>query len=125
GRPDDRPAPAADNPPRRTSPMSARSVLVVDDEKDIRELLEYNLTRNGFKVRCVATGEDALREARQAPPDLVLLDLMLPGVDGLDVCKRLKGDERTAQVPVIMLTAKGEEADQIVGLELGADDYIP
>lgn len=104
--------------------MSVRSVLVVDDEKDIRELLEYNLVRNGFQVKCVGTGEDALREARQSPPDLVLLDLMLPGVDGLDVCKKLKSDERTAHVPVVMLTAKGEEADQIVGLELGADDYI-
>lgn len=104
--------------------MSARTVLVVDDEKDIRDLLEHSLTRNGFRVTSVPTGEDALREARRNPPDLVLLDLMLPGVDGLDVCKALKGDERTSHVPVVMLTARSEESDQIVGLELGADDYI-
>ncbi len=115
----------------RISPNSPRApgaavgrVLVVDDEKDIRELLTYNLSRNGYHIAEAATGEDALREARQHPPDLVVLDLMLPGVDGLEVCKRLKNDKKTSHVPVLMLTAKGEEADVVVGLELGADDYI-
>jgi len=118
-------APAARQTNRSEFPdMKTHSVLVVDDEKDIRELLEYNLGKNGFKVQCVASGEDALREARAKAPDLVLLDLMLPGVDGLEVCKRLKNDKRTAGVPVVMLSAKGEEADVVVGLELGADDYI-
>ncbi len=104
--------------------MAAMNVLVVDDEADICDLLEYNLVKNGFKVQSVTTGEDALREARSNPPGLILLDLMLPGVDGLEVCKRLKNDERTGHVPIIMITAKGEEADVVVGLELGADDYI-
>jgi two-component system phosphate regulon response regulator PhoB len=104
--------------------MSGQDILVVDDEQDILELLEYNLTRNNFKVRAVGTGEDALREAREKAPDLILLDLMLPGVDGLEVCKRLRADNRTAHVPIIMITARGEEADVVVGLELGADDYI-
>jgi two-component system phosphate regulon response regulator PhoB len=116
----ERNAPATQRPPAANAPR----VLVVDDEKDIRELLTYNLSRNGYHVTEAATGEDALREARLHPPDLVVLDLMLPGVDGLEVCKRLKNDKKTAQVPVLMLTAKGEEADVVVGLELGADDYI-
>jgi two-component system phosphate regulon response regulator PhoB len=97
---------------------------VVDDEKDIRELVRYNLARDGYKVECAASGEDALRQARSVAPDLIVLDLMLPGVDGLEVCKRLKADRQTAAVPVIMLTAKGEDADVVAGLELGADDYV-
>jgi two-component system phosphate regulon response regulator PhoB len=100
-------------------------ILVVDDEKEIRELVSYNLTKHGYRVLAVASGEDALREARERPPDLVVLDLMLPGVDGLEVCKRLKNDRRTSHVPVVMLTAKGDEPDVVVGLELGADDYLP
>ncbi|MEQ8822671.1 MAG: response regulator transcription factor [Sumerlaeia bacterium] len=104
--------------------MSSHDILVVDDEKDIRDLLDYNLTKNGCRVRTVATGEDALREARDNPPDLIVLDLMLPGIDGLEVCKRLKANERTASIPIVMLTARGEEADVVVGLELGADDYV-
>jgi len=112
----------ADSKP--VSPNSAPRILVVDDENDIRELVSYNLTRNGYHVVEAATGEDALREARMLPPDLIVLDLMLPGVDGLEVCKRLKNDKKTAHVPVLMLTARGEEADVVVGLELGADDYI-
>lgn len=104
--------------------MPAIQVLVVDDEKDIRDLLEYNLAKNGCQVRCVATGEEALREALERPPQCILLDLMLPGVDGLEIIKRLRHDRRTAQVPIVVISAKGEEADVVVGLELGADDYI-
>jgi two-component system phosphate regulon response regulator PhoB len=105
--------------------MAKESVLVVDDEEDILELVEYNLTREGYKVACVETGEAALREARGKLPSLIILDLMLPGVDGLEVCRILKKDAKTAHIPIIMLTAKGEEADIVTGLELGADDYIP
>ncbi len=104
--------------------MAKEKILVVDDEEDILELVGYNLEKNGYEVTCVATGEAALESARGQPPDLVLLDLMLPGVDGLDVCKLLKRDPKTAHIPVVMLTAKGEEADIVAGLELGADDYV-
>ncbi len=104
--------------------MSKEHVLVVDDEEDILELVEYNLTREGYKVTCVETGEAALREARTKLPNLIILDLMLPGVDGLEVCRILKKDAKTAHIPIIMLTAKGEEADIVTGLELGADDYM-
>ncbi len=99
-------------------------ILAVDDEADILELLEYNLSESGYRVTCVATGEKAVEAARTGSPDLVLLDLMLPGIDGLDVCRTLKTDEATAAIPIIMLTAKGGESDIIVGLELGADDYV-
>jgi len=104
--------------------MAKQRILVVDDEEDILELLKYNLSREGYAADCVASGEDALRSAEKSSPDLVILDLMLPGMDGLEVCRRLKGGERTRHVPVVMLTAKGEEADIVAGLELGADDYI-
>lgn len=104
--------------------MAQQTVLVVDDEKDIVELVGYNLTRNGYHVLTVMTGEDALNRARTDMPDLLILDLMLPGIDGLDVCRILKNDPKTAHLPVIMLTAKGDEADVVTGLELGADDYI-
>ncbi len=104
--------------------MAKAHALIVDDERDILELVEYNLSRNGYRVTCVATGEEALKAARSKTPDVMLLDLMLPGVDGLEVCKALKRDSKTQHIPVIMLTAKGEEADIVSGLELGADDYI-
>ena len=100
------------------------TILIVEDEEEILELVAYNLTREGFAVRTVATGEDALREVRRQPPDLMLLDLMLPGVDGLEVCRKVKADSATRDLPIIMLTAKSEEADIVTGLELGADDYI-
>jgi len=96
----------------------------VDDEEDILELIRYNLGREGFQVTCAATGEDGLKAARNKLPDLVILDLMLPGVDGLEVCKQLKADPRTGNIPIVMLTAKSEEPDVVAGLELGADDYI-
>ncbi|MFQ5673695.1 MAG: response regulator [Nitrospinales bacterium] len=104
--------------------MSKKHILAVEDEKDILELLRYNLSQEGFRVTGVSRGETAIQKARSEPPDLVLLDLMLPGVDGLEVCRVLKGDPATASVPIIMLTAKGEEIDIVTGLELGADDYI-
>ncbi len=99
-------------------------VLVVEDECDLQELLRFNLEREGYVVGSAMTGERGLEMALSWSPDLILLDLMLPGVDGLRVCRTLKGDEQTAGIPVIMLTAKGEEADIVVGLELGSDDYM-
>ena len=99
-------------------------MLVVEDEADIRELVSYNLTKAGYQVTSVVTGEEALVATENAPPDLVVLDLMLPGMDGLTVCQRLKKDPKTDSIPIVMLTAKGEEADIVRGLNLGADDYI-
>ena len=104
--------------------MARVRILVVDDEPDILELVRYNLTRNNYEMVDVASGEEALTSVRRALPDLVVLDLMLPGIDGLEVCRRLKNDARTSAIPVIILSAKGEEADVVTGLELGADDYL-
>jgi two-component system alkaline phosphatase synthesis response regulator PhoP len=104
--------------------MAAEHILVVDDEEDILELVCFNLSKAGYRVTRATSGEDAIKAARSKLPDLVLLDLMLPGVDGLEVCNTLKRDQRTANIPVVMLTARGEEADIVSGLELGADDYI-
>ena len=104
--------------------MAKEKILVVDDEEDILELLRYNLLREGYNVSCAASGEEALRLAQSEIPDLLVLDLMLPGIDGLEVTKILKNDSRTRDIPIVMLTAKGEEADIVAGLELGADDYI-
>lgn len=102
------------------------NILLVEDEQDLLELLRYNLTREGFSVETAMTGEDGLKKAREIGKelDLVLLDLMLPGIDGLEVCRALKGRDHTSSIPVIMLTAKGEESDIVRGLEFGADDYI-
>jgi two-component system, OmpR family, phosphate regulon response regulator PhoB len=102
----------------------AREVLVVEDEPDIRRLVVLHLERDGFRCRTAANGLDALREAKAHVPDLVVLDLMLPGLDGLEVCRRLRSDASTAGVPIIMLTAKSDEVDRVVGLEVGADDYV-
>jgi len=96
----------------------------VDDEEDILELLNYNLTREGYQVLMAQSGEQALEAAQSELPGLIILDLMLPGIDGLDVCRELKKDSKTQNIPIIMLTAKGEEADIVTGLELGADDYV-
>lgn len=104
--------------------MGRERILVVDDEEDLLELVNYNLSREGYRVECVGTGEAALSTARKNLPDLIVLDLLLPSVDGLEVCRLLKGDPKTKHIPVIMLTAKGEEADMVTGLELGADDYM-
>lgn len=104
--------------------MPKASVLVVDDEQDILELVEYNLNKEGYRVLTVATGEDALRVTKSQTPDAIVLDLMLPGVDGLEVCRLLKADPTTRHIPIVMLTAKGSEADVVAGLELGAADYV-
>jgi phosphate regulon transcriptional regulator PhoB len=102
----------------------ATDVLVVEDEPDIRNLIVHHLVRDGFRCRIAATGAEALQRVRTAAPDLVVLDLMLPEMDGLEVCRRLRGDPATAAIPIIMLTAKADEVDRIVGLEMGADDYV-
>lgn len=99
-------------------------ILVVDDESDIRDLLSYNLKKEGFDVETAADGNAALEKARQQHFDLVVLDLMLPNINGIDVCKLFRSDPKLADLPVLMLTAKGEEIDRIVGLEVGADDYM-
>ncbi len=104
--------------------MPKDHILVVEDEEDIQELVEFNLAREGYKVTVVGSGEEGLRIARTQSPDLIVLDLMLPGLDGYAVCKALKSDSRTAPIPIVMLTAKGEESDVVTGLELGADDYV-
>ena len=104
--------------------MAREKILIVDDEENILELLEYNLKRNGFRSSSVMSGEDAVIKAKEIMPDLIILDLMLPGMDGLEVCKTLKKDIKTSSIPVIMLTAKSEEADIVTGLEIGADDYV-
>ncbi len=104
--------------------MAVGRILVVDDEEDILELIRYNLEREGYRLTCETSGEEALRSARSQIPELILLDLMLPGVDGLEVCRLLKKDPKTEHIPIIMVTAKGEEADIVTGLELGADDYV-
>lgn len=104
--------------------MAKESILVVEDEDDIRELLRYNLVKEGYRVTGAVSGEEALKAVRGSLPDLVLLDLMLPGLDGLEVCRSLKQDPQTRNLPIVMLTAKGEEADIVAGLELGADDYV-
>ena len=99
-------------------------ILVVEDEKDIVKMLDYNLKKEGFRTISAHDGEDALDLANREHPDLIILDLMLPGIDGLEVCKTLKKNTKTTSTPIIMLTAKSQESDKIVGLELGADDYV-
>lgn len=99
-------------------------VLVVEDEAEIQELIEYNLKKDGFEVTLAASGEDGLKLSRIKKPDLILLDLMLPEMSGLAVCRELKSDPKTANIPIIIVSAKGEEADIVSGLELGADDYV-
>lgn len=108
----------------RRMAVPKESILLVEDDEDILDLVRYNLEKEGFCVRGVSSGEEALEAARSRAPDLVVLDLMLPGVDGLEVCRRLKADPLLRHIPVVMLTAKGEEADVVAGLELGADDYV-
>lgn len=99
-------------------------ILVVDDEDDILELVTFHLTREGYQVSCATSGEEALRLIEAQAPALIVLDLMLPGIDGLQVTRRLKGDPKTRGIPIVILTAKSEEADVVIGLELGADDYV-
>jgi len=104
--------------------MADAHILVVDDELELQELVRYNLAKAGYRVTCVGCGEEALIQVHMQPPDLLILDLLLPGIDGLDVCKTLKRDPHTIAIPIIMLTARSEEADIVTGLELGADDYL-
>lgn len=104
--------------------MPKAHILVIDDEEDILELARYTLTKEGYEVTTLTSGDEAVETVKSEHPDLILLDLMLPGLDGFEVCKLLKRDSDTAEIPIIMLTAKGEESDIITGLELGADDYI-
>lgn len=101
-----------------------KHILIVDDEEDILELVRYNLEINGFQTTCVNNGEEALKKTRRLYPDLIILDLMLPNIGGLDVCRILKQDLQTKSIPVLMLTARGEETDIVKGLEIGADDYV-
>ena len=108
----------------RSGAMTRPKILVVEDEADILDVLEYTLAREGFRVLSTRDGTEAAGIARREAPRLVLLDLMLPGLDGLEVCRKLKSDAVTRDIPVVMLTAKGEESDIILGLGLGADDYV-
>lgn len=101
-----------------------KKILVIEDEKDLAELLVFNLEKEGFKMLCSHDGQAGLNIARREEPDLILLDLMLPGLMGTEVCKELRREPRTARIPVLMLTAKGEEIDRVVGFEVGADDYL-
>ncbi|MEM7200419.1 MAG: response regulator transcription factor [Planctomycetota bacterium] len=101
------------------------SILVIEDDRDIRELIEYNLSREGYRIKVASNGEDGLRRAKRDAPDLVVLDLMLPGMDGIEVCRRLKQDPVTRGIAVVMVTAKSEESDIVLGLGVGADDYVP
>jgi two-component system phosphate regulon response regulator PhoB len=104
--------------------MAKETILVVDDEEDILELVRHHLKREGYAVQCADSGEKALMAARTGPVDLIVLDLMLPGIDGLEVTRQLKNAPQTKHIPILMLTAKGEESDVVTGLELGADDYV-
>ncbi len=104
--------------------MSKEVVLIVEDEADIRDLLTFNLEREGFEVIKAVTGQEGIDFAKNHKPDIILLDIMLPGKDGFQVCRELERDTQTANIPILILTARGEEVDRIVGLELGADDYM-
>jgi DNA-binding response OmpR family regulator len=104
--------------------MPKGTILVIDDEKDLIELVRHNLEKEGFQVISAVDGETGLAMAIQSMPDLVLVDLMLPGIDGFEVCNRLRRSERTSKIPIIMLTAKSTESDRVAGLELGSDDYV-
>ncbi|MBG0779599.1 MAG: response regulator [Desulfotignum balticum] len=104
--------------------MPRETILIVDDEEDIIELIKYNLKTEGYVILTAGTGEQAIKTARQSLPDLIVLDLMLPGIDGLEVTRYLKKNDQTAGIPIVMVTAKGEESDVVTGLELGANDYI-
>ena len=101
-----------------------KHILIVEDEEDVQELLRYNLTREGFTVKAAMRGEDGLKAVAQKRPDLILLDLLLPGMDGLEVCRQLKNDPKTAGIPILIVTAKSEESEVVAGLAVGADDYV-
>jgi len=104
--------------------MAKKNILIVDDEEDVMELIRYNLAKEGFNCDAAYSGRQALQKAQAVLPNLILLDLMLPEIDGLEVCRRLKSSSQTEHIPIVMVTAKSDEADIVAGLELGADDYI-
>lgn len=106
------------------APPSQGRVVVIEDEPDIREVVLYNLLRDGFEVVAMGNGHQGLAEVQRTPPDCVILDLMLPGLDGIEICRQIRAESRTSHVPIIMLTAKGEESDVVLGLGMGADDYM-
>ena len=104
--------------------MAKKRILIVEDDRDISELVRYNLEREGYDVSALFEGGEVFDHALKRKPDLIVLDLMLPGTDGIEICRLLKNEDRTKNIPVIMLTAKGEESDMVVGLQMGADDYM-
>lgn len=104
--------------------MGKEKILVVEDEKDIQELILFNLESRGYRAEGVSSGEEALRKVSSEKPDLMILDLMLPGIDGFEVCRKLKQQDETRQIPILMLTARSDDSDVISGLEIGADDYM-
>lgn len=106
------------------SATTMRRILVIEDDKDIVELVRYNLEKDGFQVAACSDGATGLAQVRKSPPDLLILDLMLPKLNGLEICKEIRKDTNLNRLPILILTAKGEEADRVVGLELGADDYV-
>jgi two-component system phosphate regulon response regulator PhoB len=105
-------------------PMAKPRILIIEDERGLTEVLAYNLHREGYETVVAHDGVEGLRKAQTQPPDLVILDLMLPGMDGLEVCRQLRAGKQTARIPILMLTAKSEETDQVVGFSVGADDYV-
>jgi len=105
--------------------MDNQNILVVEDEEEIQELVRYNLRNDGYGVVCAGTGEDALKQARANAPDLIVLDLMLPGLDGLEVCRKLKEDPKTREIAIVMLTAKSADEDKQQGMEAGANLFLP
>src|SRR5437763_966854 len=105
-------------------PMAKPRILIIEDERGLTEVLSYNLQREGYETSVAHDGAEGLRKAQTNPPDLVILDLMLPGLDGLEICRQLRAGKQTARVPILMLTAKSEETDQVVGFSVGADDYV-
>lgn len=105
--------------------MAKKKILVVEDDRDISELITYNLEREGYEIACLYDGSQAVDFVHKRKPELIILDLMLPEVDGIEICRTLKSDAATKHIPIVMLTAKSEEADVVVGLQMGADDYIP
>ena len=104
--------------------MSNEKILVVEDEEDIQEVLRYNLEKSGYRPICLDQGETAVAVVRKELPSLILLDIMLPGIDGLEVCRQIKQEQELRKIPIVMISARGEETDVVVGLEMGADDYI-
>jgi DNA-binding response OmpR family regulator len=109
---------------RKQGYVSMKRVLLIEDDRDIVELVRYNLEREGFQVAAATDGASGLAQVRKTPPDILLLDMMLPKISGLDICKEIRRDTSLNRLPILMLTARGEEADRVVGLEMGADDYV-